>query len=534
MALASQTRRDGPVHPGTLAVGSGIALLLIAACLLRLWDLGGQSFENDELFSVFYSRRGFAYILGEGRWIETNPPLYYLLLSLWTDLFGDSEFAVRLLSVACSLATLPLVYRIGRILFDRDTGIFAAALFAFSGIHVFYAQEGRPYSLFILTVAVALLGCARIFRACVEPEHGIRPLILAAIPFVLGSILVLYAHSTGFVFMVAVDLMFLVSAAFIPRRKELLAVVILSNVLIAIAAAPQAEVLIRQSHSPNLLWIPHPTLRLTASILQGLMTGYPLAHAVKDRAMPPFFVVLAFAAVIALAALMILLSFRFLMRYRRDWPVMALCVVLPMIGLILLMAISHIRPILMESTAIWLTLPWYWVIGAGLAGIGAERRRLLLFAAVVALEAGLAVAQFGDEENEPWRNLVAEAAKTARPGDVFVLTKESHTGAGVLPFAYYWKDGALPELRRWEACPGGCPMTAEVVLSQAIAPAPAITLDEIDALLAQGQRVWIISRIPPGSEDMAEIEPLYRNLDRAAHATAAYHWQNLNFGYWQR
>jgi len=534
MAQATQIRGDGPVRPRIFAVGSGIALLLIAACLLRLWDLGWQSLGNDELFSVFYSQRGLDYILGEGRWIETNPQLYYLLLSLWIDLFGNSEFAVRLLSVAFSFATLPLVYRIGRILFDRDTGIFAAALFALSGIQVNYAQEARPYALFILTAAVALLGCARIFRACAAPEIGIRPLILAALPFVLGSILTLYAHDTGFIFVVSVDLMFLISAMVVARWKALLTIVILSNVLIAIAAVPQAEVLLWQIHSPNLSWIPHPTLRLTASILQGLMTGYPLAHAIKDGTMSLFGVVLICAAIIALVALMIPLLFQFLMRYRRDRPVMAMCLVLPMIGLILLIAISYFRPIFMESTAIWLTLPWYWVIGAGLARIEPARRRTLLAAGLIALEAGLAFTQFNEEQSEPWRNLIAEADKEAKLGDVFVLTEESHTGTWALPFAYYWKGDKLPELRRWDACPGGCPPTAETVLTAAFAPAPQITLGEIDDVLAQGRRVWIISRIPPGSEDTAEIEPLYQNLDHAAHATTAYHWQNLNFGYWRR
>jgi hypothetical protein len=264
------------------------------------------------------------------------------------------------------------------------------------------------------------------------------------------------------------------------------------------------------------------------------MTGYSLAHAVKDGTMSLLGIVLVCAAVIALAALMIPLMFRVLMRHRRDWPVMALCLVLPTLGLILLIAISYFRPILMESTAIWLTLPWYWVIGAGLAGIEPERRRTLLVAGLIALEAGLAVAQFDQEQNEPWRSLIADVADTAKPGDVFILTGESHTGTWALPFAYYWKNSVRPELRRWEACPGGCPLTAEAVLNAAVSPSPLITLGEIDALLAQGRRVWIVSRMPPESEDRAQLEPLYENLGQAAHTTAAYHGQNISFGYWQR
>ena len=45
---------------------------------------------------------------------DGSPPLYYLLLHFWMDVFGQSDVAVRALSGVLSLATLPLAWFAGR------------------------------------------------------------------------------------------------------------------------------------------------------------------------------------------------------------------------------------------------------------------------------------------------------------------------------------------------------------------------------------------------------------------------------------
>lgn len=78
---------------------------------------------------------------------DTSPPLYYLLLSAWTRLAGTSDGALRLFSALCALACLPLLWLIGCRVGDRTTGLIACALFAFSPPVLYYASEGRMYSL---------------------------------------------------------------------------------------------------------------------------------------------------------------------------------------------------------------------------------------------------------------------------------------------------------------------------------------------------------------------------------------------------
>lgn len=80
---------------------------------------------------------------------DTSPPLYYLLLNPWTRLFGTGDAALRLFSAFWAVASLPLLWLVGRQVGDADgrTAWSAAVLFALSPVALFYSAEGRMYSL---------------------------------------------------------------------------------------------------------------------------------------------------------------------------------------------------------------------------------------------------------------------------------------------------------------------------------------------------------------------------------------------------
>ncbi len=92
-----------------------------------------------------------------------SPPLYYLILRWWMQLFGDSVAARRSLSACLSLLLFPAIYWFCLELFGSSlVGWIAVVLVAVSPFHVLYAQEVRYYSVW--TVFVALC-CAAFFRA---------------------------------------------------------------------------------------------------------------------------------------------------------------------------------------------------------------------------------------------------------------------------------------------------------------------------------------------------------------------------------
>ena len=83
---------------------------------------------------------------------DTSPPLYYLLLYGWTLLFGTSDLMLRLFSIACSLACLPLLVAIARRTGGKGAAFASCVLFAFSPLAIYYSTEGRMYSLLWLSV----------------------------------------------------------------------------------------------------------------------------------------------------------------------------------------------------------------------------------------------------------------------------------------------------------------------------------------------------------------------------------------------
>lgn len=104
------------------------------------------------------------------RWrLEVHPPLYYVVLRIWRQVFGPSDFAARGLSALASVAAVGLIFYLGRLLFDPATALWAAALMAVSGVQVLYAMEVRSYALLVFVGVGAAILLVRLER---RPNWG--------------------------------------------------------------------------------------------------------------------------------------------------------------------------------------------------------------------------------------------------------------------------------------------------------------------------------------------------------------------------
>jgi len=161
-----------------------LLLLLASGTAIRLLYLTHKAFWFDESFSVEVARISWGNFLHLLWWREANMSLYYVLLRIWLQ-FGYSEFYIRSLSVVISAATVPAIYWLARLLYDRRVALIAAALFTFNAYSVRYSQEARSYALFLLLATMS----SGFFIALVrEPVRRNR------IGYVLISILAVYAH----------------------------------------------------------------------------------------------------------------------------------------------------------------------------------------------------------------------------------------------------------------------------------------------------------------------------------------------------
>lgn len=140
---------------------SPLLLILLLALVLRLIAIETRSLWYDESFAVLFSEKGFSAMLYgtltpvAGGAADIHPLLYYTTLSGWMQVFGESPTAVRLWSVLLGLATVYLMYLLGRELFSERTGLAAALITAIIPFHVQYSQETRMYAMMGLLLAAA-------------------------------------------------------------------------------------------------------------------------------------------------------------------------------------------------------------------------------------------------------------------------------------------------------------------------------------------------------------------------------------------
>lgn len=133
-----------------------ILVTLLLAFALRIYRLPDQSLWYDEALSVYYAAQPLSGTLASVSGSD-HPPLHSLLLHFWAAIAGQSEFAVRYLSLWWGVLGVALLYRLGELFFDKPTALLAAALLTVSPLHVWYSQEARMYSLALaLSLGVAL------------------------------------------------------------------------------------------------------------------------------------------------------------------------------------------------------------------------------------------------------------------------------------------------------------------------------------------------------------------------------------------
>ncbi len=189
--------------------------LLVAIALtfaLRVYALGAQSLWNDEGISVALAQRSLSAIVDAAA-KDIQPPLYYFLLHFWIPIVGNTEYAVRFLSVVAAVLVAAVAFRLGRDLFDLEVGNLAAYLVAFSPFLVYYAQEARMYIWVTLFTAVSALAMTQLLKAELVNRNSESRITIHQLPvwflYILATIAALYTHYFAVTVVAFEDLAFL-------------------------------------------------------------------------------------------------------------------------------------------------------------------------------------------------------------------------------------------------------------------------------------------------------------------------------------
>lgn len=125
-----------------------------------------------------------------------HTPLYFLMVRLWVQWFGNSVLITRSLSALMSLLVFPCLYWLCRELFESPlTAWIAMAMMAISPFHVVYAQEAREYSLWTLTILLSSAALLRAIRLNTKLSWGFYAVTVAlSLYSYLFSIFVAIGH----------------------------------------------------------------------------------------------------------------------------------------------------------------------------------------------------------------------------------------------------------------------------------------------------------------------------------------------------
>ena len=401
-ASASVRTEDRAEHaPIRLAAAAWlpVTVLTFVGAAVRFAGLDRQSFWVDEVVTAGLVTKSLPAMLGALPDAESTPPLYYLLAWLWSRAVGLDEPELRSLSALFGTLTIPVCYAAGRALVSHRAGVIVAALAAVSPLLVWYSQEARAYSLFVLLAALSFLAFTLVLG---DPS----PRRLAF--WASASSLMILTHYFG-VFLLAAETAVLLYL----RRSRATWAAVGATVVVGLAVLPLAvyQVLFASSR-----WIRFVDLggRIEEAIRQLLVPGPPSmwggAGLAEDagRAWWPLGVVIITAAVLTL----VLVG----SRQEQRGALVALAVGIATAGLPIVMSLATQvvtdgrGDVFLYRNAIVAWLPLAVVPAAALGAERAGRVGILAACALVAWSLAVVVqdATTPERQRDDWR-LVAEA-----------------------------------------------------------------------------------------------------------------------------
>jgi uncharacterized membrane protein len=184
-----------------------LGALIVAGLALRLAVTRG--IWLDEAITIHQAHLSIHDLFRSLYFGDRQPPLYHLTLWLTIRAFGDSEFAVRLPTLIAGTLVIPALYELGRELYDRRTGLFAAAFATASPLLVWYSQEVRMYTFATLFGLLALLTQLRVIRKGTMGNWA---------AYILATAALLWSHYFGLLLIAVQQVIFI--AVLVHRKRS--------------------------------------------------------------------------------------------------------------------------------------------------------------------------------------------------------------------------------------------------------------------------------------------------------------------------
>jgi mannosyltransferase len=131
-----------------------LAKLVAVGAIVRFIGIAHSSVWHDEGYTLLMSPLPPGEILRRTA-LDVHPPLYYLVLHVWLQLFGTSETAARSLSLVFMLGVIVFSFLTLRRLFDSSTARLGGLFVTLAPFLVRYSQEARMYGMLAFIASLA-------------------------------------------------------------------------------------------------------------------------------------------------------------------------------------------------------------------------------------------------------------------------------------------------------------------------------------------------------------------------------------------
>jgi len=242
---------------------------------LRINNLGKESLWYDEIYGISIAdSEGIVTVVKEViEHVPMHTYLYYVTMHFWIDLFGNSEFSVRFPSLIFGVLGIFMIYKVGKLLFDKETGILASLILAVSQYNIYYSQEARMYSLLAFLTLVSFYFFIKVLNDCNSWFF---------IGYLISSILLMYTHLYGSFVIIAQN--FYVFTSLILFKGNLTISVkkwIFVQIILLLLFAPQlmifmeiAQTNIKNEQFQHVRFIPNPNFKSVVETFENFSDHY--------------------------------------------------------------------------------------------------------------------------------------------------------------------------------------------------------------------------------------------------------------------
>lgn len=458
-------------HPSgrTISVNQLLALaaILVAAGLLRFWDIGGPSLWTDELYTLNFSSLPHHQLWSDWMVRETNPPLFYSMLSAWIAVFGDGEVAARSLACILGILCVAVVYLNGRALHSHYAGLLAAGLTAVSAQQLQYSQFVRGYTLGFLAAGLCVYALLKLTD---EPRPESSRAQAPWLALYAGSAAVaFYTHTTFFALPILANI-YILWFWWVRTNRSWpdAARWIAANGVLLLVSAWWIGMTLQQmkAGAEPIAWIETPTIR------EAIMKT---THVYASRSLGLLNLVLA-------AIFGLLLAWG-VWRLRIDRKVLA--IVFGAGVPLLLFIISLKQPVLMERTLYWAQIVYLPCLAVGVLELPVSRFRPAIAAACVIALLADALNWRASDYREPWRQIATTLRDKATGKDALL----TYSADAAVNLSYYCRKLGCSDVKVFALKVS----SGREVLEDSFA---GQTIDNANAqsILGGFDRIWVMQR----------------------------------------